>query len=85
MFTVLSFAELGSWDDVKMNGRAALEEYDEFLKELPDSKRVSDLLEIVNDKHRFFIFFYVRIYTIVYLFAINRTSHLPHRLLRTPL
>lgn len=40
MFTVLSFAELGSWDDVKMNGRAALEEYDEFLKELPDSKRV---------------------------------------------
>lgn len=53
MFTVLSFAELGSWDDVKMNGRAALEEYDEFLKELPDSKRVSDLLEIVNDKHRY--------------------------------
>lgn len=52
MFTVLSFAELGSWDDVKMNGRAALEEYDEFLKELPDSKRVSDLLEIANDKHR---------------------------------
>lgn len=50
MFTVLSFAELGSWDDVKMNGRAALEEYDEFLKELPDSKRVSDLLEIANDK-----------------------------------
>lgn len=39
MFTVLSFAELGSWDDVKMNGRAALEEYDEFLNELPDSKR----------------------------------------------
>lgn len=53
MFTVLSFAELGSWDDVKMNGRAALEEYDEFLKELPDSKRVSDLLEIANDKHRY--------------------------------
>lgn len=53
MFTVLSFAELGSWDDVKMNGRAALEEYDEFLKELPDSKRVRDLLEIANDKHRY--------------------------------
>lgn len=53
MFTVLSFAELGSWDDVKMNGRAALEEYDEFLKELPDSKRVSDLLEIANDIHRY--------------------------------
>lgn len=53
MFTVLSFAELGSWDDVKMNGRAALEEYDEFLKELPDSKRVGDLLEIANDKHRY--------------------------------
>lgn len=53
MFTVLSFAELGSWDDVKMNGRAALEEYDEFLKELPDSKRVSDLLEIAKDKHRY--------------------------------
>lgn len=53
MFTVLSFAELGSWDDVKMNGRAALEEYDEFLKELPDSKRVSDLLKIANDKHRY--------------------------------
>lgn len=53
MFTVLSFAELGSWDDVKMNGRAALEEYDEFLKELPDSKRVSDLLEIAYDKPRY--------------------------------
>lgn len=53
MFTVLSFAELGSWDDVKMNGRAALEEYDEFLKELPDSKRVGDLLKIANYKHRY--------------------------------
>lgn len=53
MFTVLSFAELGSWDDVKMNGRAALEEYDEFLNELPDSKRVCDLLKIANDKHRY--------------------------------
>lgn len=52
MFTVLSFAEFGSWDDVKMNGRAALEEYDEFLKELPDSKRVCDLLKIANEKHR---------------------------------
>lgn len=53
MFIVLSFVEFGSWDDVKMNGCVVFEEYDEFLKELLDSKRVSDLLEIVNDKFRY--------------------------------
>lgn len=50
---IFFYIEFGSWDDVKMNGCVVFEEYDEFLKELLDSKRVSDLLEIVNDKYRY--------------------------------
>nr|XP_022321415.1 uncharacterized protein LOC111123409 isoform X1 [Crassostrea virginica]XP_022321416.1 uncharacterized protein LOC111123409 isoform X1 [Crassostrea virginica] len=39
MFAVLNYAEFGSWEEVKMNAPQALEEYQQFMKELPDDER----------------------------------------------
>ena len=40
MFAVLNYAEFGSWEEVKMNAPQALEEYQQFMKELPADERV---------------------------------------------
>lgn len=47
MFAVLNYAEFGSWEEVKMNAPQALEEYQQFMKELPDDERVRCLRFIV--------------------------------------
>ncbi|XP_062575420.1 uncharacterized protein LOC134237332 isoform X1 [Saccostrea cucullata] len=39
MFAVLSFADLGSWDEVKTHGPKALEEFRDFMEELPTDER----------------------------------------------
>ncbi|XP_048779049.2 uncharacterized protein LOC125682473 isoform X2 [Ostrea edulis] len=39
MFAVLNFAELGSWDEVKIHGPQALKEYHQFMREIPMDER----------------------------------------------
>lgn len=43
MFAVLNFAELGSWDEVKIHGPQALKEYHQFMREIPMDERVSSM------------------------------------------